>query len=340
MAVILEVKSGPMVGKKIPVQKGQVVSFGRTDKANVAFPHDDKMSRLHCTVEFGASGARVVDRGSSNGTFVNGSKISDTLVVNNDEIRAGDTILVVRIVADDQPARVDASSQVPSAAPGAHADVTVKDRGAQPGAGRPMAPAPAPFAHAAPPAAMPHPQPPPAPRPPEPAAPRPAPPPPPPPAPSAAAPAVVAGAVRIGSWVFSKVPRGWEVQEGFGITYAGKDGFPSSIVATEEPLMGGMGLQQYVEAQVNMMREYLREPTIEPAVAPRIAGAEDVVVLEVRYTTAKDRSAIFYRRIYARAGDRVAVLTLTTLESELSKFQPVFSEIVASVALERKAEAS
>jgi hypothetical protein len=59
------------------------------------------------------------------------------------------------------------------------------------------------------------------------------------------------------------------------------------------------------------------------------------VALEVRYAT-KEKQNVFYRRIYARAGGNVAVLTLTTLENELGKFQPVFAEILNAASLEPK----
>jgi hypothetical protein len=325
LLVVVEVKSGPMAGKKIPVQKGQTVSFGRTDKANIAFPHDDKMSRLHFTIEFGASGARVVDRGSSNGTFVNGSKISDTMVLNNDEVRAGDTYLTVRIVPDDQPGQVSSRSMMPPAPPGTPSEVTQKAPQSARSAPAPaavapppppapvMAPAPAPAAHAVPS--------------------------PPPPAPAAApAPAPPAAArpsgARIGNWVFAKVPPGWEVQEGYGITYVTKEAFPSSVVATEEPLFGSTSLQQYVEAQINMMRQYLRDPLIEPALPPKISGCEECLALEVRYAS-KEKQNVFFRRLYARNGDNIATLTFTALENELGKFQPIFADLLNSASLER-----
>jgi predicted component of type VI protein secretion system len=345
VAVILEVKAGPMAGKKISVQKGQTLSIGRTDKANVAIPHDDKMSRLHFTIECGPAGVRVIDRDSANGLYINGARVKDSIVVNQDEIRAGDTFFIVRIVPDEAPA-VGPASQVPAVPPAAHpADVTAKTPAAPPKVAPAPAPPPAVSSPPPPPAAVPTraPEPPrPAPPPPPSPAPKPAPPPaaPPPaakPAAPAPAPAAVAvepgGPVRIGSWKFTRIPKGWEVQEAYGITYAGKDAFPSSVVATEELLYSGSSLQQYVEAQVNMLRQYLREPRIEPAVPPKIAGCEDSLAIEVSYTT-KEKHNIFYRRIYAKVGGRVAVLTLTTLENELARCQPAFNEILSGVSLE------
>ena len=47
-----------------------------------------------------ASGCRVQDRKSSNGTFLNGARISEAMLANGDEIKGGQTIFKVKIVAD------------------------------------------------------------------------------------------------------------------------------------------------------------------------------------------------------------------------------------------------
>lgn len=322
MAVILEVKSGPLAGKKIPVQAGQVATFGRTDKATYAFQGDERMSRLHFSVETDARGSRLVDRGSANGTFLNGNRVGEAPLTNGDEIRAGDTLFTVRFVKDDAAA-VSSGSMMPPPA----AIPTPAPTGKVPAAGtgdltaKPAPPAPAAeapsktplFTPAAPAAAA--------------AAASAA-----PPAPKPAGPAPAS--VQIGSWVLGKIPAGWELQEGYGIQQIVKDAFPASVVATEEPLQTAV-LQNYVEAQVNMLRQYLREPLIEPALPPVINGADETVAIEVRYQT-KERQAVFYRRVYARFAGRVGVLTLTTLESDLPRMQPVFSEILAAASVEPK----
>ncbi len=77
MGVLLEIKAGPFAGKKIAVVTGQTVTFGRAaGRAEFALPHDTFMSGVHFAVECGASGCRVQDRKSSNGTFLNGAKHS------------------------------------------------------------------------------------------------------------------------------------------------------------------------------------------------------------------------------------------------------------------------
>lgn len=123
------------------------------------------------------------------------------------------------------------------------------------------------------------------------------------------------------------MPPQWEVQGEFGFQCTESNGFPSSVIATQESLGAGLSLQQYVESQVATLRQYLREPHIEAALPPQIPGAEETVALEVRYRT-KDGQAMFYHRIFARTGHAIGVLTCTTLESELDSVRPAFDAIL------------
>ncbi len=136
-----------------------------------------------------------------------------------------------------------------------------------------------------------------------------------------------ASVLTIGSWSFGRIPDGWEPLEGFGIQQNRKDGFQSSIVATEEQLFEGSTLQQFVEAQVTMLRQYLREPNIEAALPPGIPGAEETVAIDVRYST-KEGEGVIYKRVYTRAAIHVGVLTLTTLEKDLQSILPAFREVI------------
>ena len=163
----------------------------------------------------------------------------------------------------------------------------------------------------------------------------------PPPAPRSAPPPVppaasLAAALSIGSWSFAGKPDGWEIQEGYGLQRSDKDSFPSNVVASEEMLPGGMSLQQFVEAQVKMLRQYWREPQIEASLPPQIRGAEETVALDARHKT-KDGQQIFYRRIYARRGRLVGILTFTTLDSDLPQVKPAFDAIISRVAFEPRA---
>jgi hypothetical protein len=316
MEVVLEVITGVGAGQRIAVREGQTLSIGRTSKSDVAIA-DDYMSGLHFAVENGPAGCRVLDRQSSNGTFLNESRVHEAMVASGDKIRAGQSTFVVQF----QRAGVG----VPSA-PAAPA-YTPPPPPPAPAAG-PGYPAPAPPEPLKP--AMPAFTPP----PPAPPAPKPYTPPPPPAAPRAVAPSAAVfsrpAVHTVGSWRFGVIPAGWQPMEGFGVQQEKKDGFPASVVATEEQLFEGGTLSQFVEAQVTMLRQYLREPQFEAALPPSIPGADETIALDVRYST-KEGENISYRRVYARAGAVVGVLTLTALEKDLGEVHKAFSELLGEI---------
>jgi pSer/pThr/pTyr-binding forkhead associated (FHA) protein len=301
VSLILEVKAGRLAGKQIAVLEGREVTIGRApDRADFGVPHDNFMSSVHFAVECGLDGCRVKDRKSSNGTFLNGARITEAALSDGDEIRSGRTVFSVRIIAE-----------VPEPAPAKPAAAPL-----------PPAPKPAPATPPEPPVVV---APPPPPREPEPAPARPVAPSAPPPGPSL---------ITIGSWSFAKVPKGWEAQGEFGIQRAEKDAFPSNVVASEE-MLGLATLQRFVEAQVSMLRQYLREPQIEATLPPAIHGAEETVALDIRYAT-KDEQVICLRRIFARQAQRVGVLTLTTLEKDLEEIRPALDTILAGASFQPK----
>lgn len=106
MPVVLEIKSGPMAGKSLSLRNGESVTIGRAAaKSQLALPQDTFMSGLHFAVECGPQGARVIDRKSSNGTFLNGRKLREfeaTPLATGDEIKAGQTIFIVKMIADEK----------------------------------------------------------------------------------------------------------------------------------------------------------------------------------------------------------------------------------------------
>jgi hypothetical protein len=132
-------------------------------------------------------------------------------------------------------------------------------------------------------------------------------------------------AFSVMGWSFPSTPAEWLVQEGFGLQQSGHEEFPGSVAATEE-LLGGITLQQFVESQISTLRGYLRDARIEPTMPPRVGGADESMAMDVRHST-KDGRELVYRRIYARSGTSVGVLTVTTLASEfpqvLQSLQPL-----------------
>lgn len=332
MLLILEVKAGPMAGRNLAVHPGETVSIGRdAQRCNFSIPHDSFMSGLHLTVKHDSVGFRVCDQKSSNGTFLNGAKITDAILKNGDEIRIGQTAFSVQIVPDEQPASAQpakpmglASKGTPELAPPPIAPpipaaenplVTAKKLPASPSerpsdSGGSASPhqAAKPLPSQRPPVAAPLP-------------------------PKPHGPAAKGVILSVGSWAFAFLPEGWEVKEEFGMQCARKDRFPSTVTATEEMLPGEPALQQFVESQVSMLRQYLREPKIEAVLPPPISAVDERAAVEVRYAT-KDGETIFFRRVYARHGRLVGTITLTTLEKELAEAQQAFDAITTGAKFE------
>ncbi len=279
MGIILEIKSGPFAGRKIPLAVRQSLLIGRApDRAQFAVPHDNHMSGIHFAVECGPAGCRVIDKKSTNGTFLNGKRIDQALLSNGDEIRSGQTVFRVTIVADGAISP-QASPQPQSAPTPGYSSLLTPT---------PSRPSPGPVME------------------------------------TLSAPKCV-----IGGWSFARVPPDWEVKEGIGLLQkAPGGGFQSNITAMEERLGGGITLQTYLEAQIKMLREYLKEPQIDAAIPPKIAGAEDSVGVEIRYAT-KEGQTVHIHRIYVRNGHIVGVASLTTLETELQKAQEAFQGILS-----------
>lgn len=352
MAVILEVRVGPMTGEKIAVRTGETKTFGRVAaRANFALPHDTVMSALHFAVECGPQGPILKDQNSTNGTFLNGARVKDSPLANGDEIRSGQTIFAVKLIADEK------LGQASSGAPGQRQPTPIAPTP------RPVAPpsepprsviAPSPAvppeirATARPPqeaaAPMPMQTPPPIPGAPReairqapPSLSKPAPRPQEPPRPAAAVVALSGKppVFTVGSWGFSIVPQGWTIKSEFGMEQSVKDGFPSSVTATEEMIGGNAVLGPFVESQLSMLRQYLKAPKIEAVIPPIIPGAEEKASVDVRYAT-NDGQTIFYRRLYARTGSTVGTLTLMTLDSEFASIRPAFDAIVGGIAFQAK----
>src|SRR5687768_17555215 len=76
---------------------------------------DPRLSRVHCRVRWDVTrhGFRIIDADSSNGTYVNGSKVASSYLHSGDVIRCGDTVLVVGV----EPGAVDPVAEARRLAP-------------------------------------------------------------------------------------------------------------------------------------------------------------------------------------------------------------------------------
>lgn len=97
MTVILEATSGPIAGRRIEIPAGATLSLGRTSKAGYAIGEDSYLSSLHFAVECNGPQCRIRDLGSSNGTFVNGDRITEHIARHGDSVAAGGSTFLVHI---------------------------------------------------------------------------------------------------------------------------------------------------------------------------------------------------------------------------------------------------
>jgi hypothetical protein len=111
----LEIRSGPLTGKRIGVPEGHPLTIGRTQRSDFAIPADTFLSSVHFSLECSGAVCRLTDRKSANGTFVNHSRVSEAVVRDGDEIAAGKTVFVLHIT-DSAPEALPAPVASPAPA--------------------------------------------------------------------------------------------------------------------------------------------------------------------------------------------------------------------------------
>ena len=91
---------GPNADWRFQLRPHMEYTVGRTDSADMALPNDMMLSSVHFKLETSDQECRVSDLGSTNGTFVNESRVHAKVLVSGDTIRAGGTefeFIVVRL---------------------------------------------------------------------------------------------------------------------------------------------------------------------------------------------------------------------------------------------------
>lgn len=97
MLVTLEATAGPIAGRKIEIRAGAILRLGRTPKSDYAIGEDSYLSSQHFAVECDGTQCRVRDLGSSNGTFVNGERITEIVVREGDSVVAGGSTFAIHL---------------------------------------------------------------------------------------------------------------------------------------------------------------------------------------------------------------------------------------------------
>src|SRR5262245_53290225 len=73
-----------------------IIKIGRLASAHLKL-EDAKVSRIHAVIESSGGGSEysIIDMGSTEGTFLNGEKVSKEKLTDGDELRLGDCRIVV-----------------------------------------------------------------------------------------------------------------------------------------------------------------------------------------------------------------------------------------------------
>jgi CRP-like cAMP-binding protein len=88
---MLTMREGAQVGRT-DVLDGRVVTLGRAIDCEILLP-DNGVSRRQCRIRWADDSYLLEDLDSSNGTYVNGSRITTAQLYNGDLIQVGDTVL-------------------------------------------------------------------------------------------------------------------------------------------------------------------------------------------------------------------------------------------------------
>ncbi len=109
MQLNLRVLAGPYKGRVFAFSFHDTFLIGRTHDAHLCLPNDRFFSRHHCLLEIDPPRCFLRDLGSTNGTFVNGRRVSEAFLKHGDQIQGGESVLLVEVGAD-QPRANDAAA--------------------------------------------------------------------------------------------------------------------------------------------------------------------------------------------------------------------------------------
>jgi serine/threonine-protein kinase len=96
MEIRLEVVEGPHQGKSFGFSRHDNFVVGRHSSAHFRLPQKDMyFSRIHFMIEVNPPYCFLMDMGSTNGTHVNGKRVSKVYLTDGDRIQAGHTVMQV-----------------------------------------------------------------------------------------------------------------------------------------------------------------------------------------------------------------------------------------------------
>jgi predicted component of type VI protein secretion system len=109
-------RSGPNTGKVYPLETPEII-IGRDATNNIPI-NDAEVSRKHAKLILQSSAYVIQDLGSTNGTFINGQRITASQVLKpGDKVTLGENIVLMYEVAFDPNATLISSAKAPKTIP-------------------------------------------------------------------------------------------------------------------------------------------------------------------------------------------------------------------------------
>lgn len=104
MRVTLAITRGPHVGCEFTFEEHDNFIVGRSRDAHFRLPRKDRhFSRIHFMIEVDPPRCRLMDMGSTNGTYVNGSRVQSVELIDGDSIQGGNTVITASIEGQSDP---------------------------------------------------------------------------------------------------------------------------------------------------------------------------------------------------------------------------------------------
>ncbi len=99
MQVNLKVLAGPYRDRVFCFTQADTFLIGRSNEAHLCLTDDRFFSRNHCLLEINPPHCFLRDLGSTNGTFVDGERVSEAFLRSGAQIQGGETVLLVEVDA-------------------------------------------------------------------------------------------------------------------------------------------------------------------------------------------------------------------------------------------------
>jgi len=138
----------------------------------------------------------------------------------------------------------------------------------------------------------------------------------------------------IGRWTVTSMPAGWIYVAGFGIKQmtAVQGQIAASVGVGHDALDAEDGMASYLDKQMKLIEGSLKDVKCAGPKPTSFPGAEEAHLLFVRHTM-DGAGAMLHAQTYARAGLWVGIVTLTTLESQLSAVRADYDAFVRGLRI-------